>query len=85
MFFKFFFGILFFLAIVSLFIGLYFLLTKDNNNKDKRIMYALVIRISLCAIAVAVLVIALLTGKLDMNRNPVTVDYLSNQTQEDQQ
>ena len=84
MFVKLLFGILFALAVISLFVGLFFLLNKDNSNNDKRTLYALIARISFSVIAVAIIITALLTGNLDMNRNPVEVDHLVEQHKQNQ-
>lgn len=68
--------ILFVFAVFSLFAGLFFLLKDDPNASNKRTMFALIARVGFCATALAILVIALLTGKLNMNPSPEQVDQI---------
>jgi len=62
-------GILLLAVIVSLFSGLFFLV-KDQG-KSKRTVNALTIRVGLAALILLVIVIASLTGELQLNSSPI--------------
>ena len=79
---KLLFGILFALAVISLLVGLFFLLKKQDSDEDKRILYALIARIGFSITSVAIITIALMTGKLDMKRNPAELDALAGQNKQ---
>jgi uncharacterized membrane protein YjfL (UPF0719 family) len=69
--------ILLLLAIASLFIGLFFVLRKDNIDQDKRTLYSLVARISFCTLALVILLVAFFNGNMNMNQSPEQLDKIA--------
>ncbi|EDY85314.1 conserved hypothetical protein [gamma proteobacterium HTCC5015] len=76
--------ILFLFAVISLFVGLFFLLKDDANASNKRTMFALMTRVGFCAIALAILAISVLTGKLNMNPSPEKIDQIAEEARQSQ-
>lgn len=60
--------ILMFAVVVSLFSGLFFLL-KDEG-KTQRVLNSLIVRVSLSALLIAIILIALWHGDLSLNPTP---------------
>lgn len=56
-------------VVISLFSGLVFLV-KDGNN-SKRVVNSLTVRVSLAALIVVIVLIALWTGELKLNPSPM--------------
>ncbi len=74
--------ILFVLAIASLFIGLFFMLKKDNISQDKRTFYLLAARIGFCTLALVILLVAFFSGNMDMNQSPEQLDKIAEQNKQ---
>lgn len=74
--------ILFVLAIASLFIGLFFMLKKDNISQDKRTFYLLAARIGFCTLALVILLVAFFSGNMDMNQPPEQLDKIAEQNKQ---
>ena len=64
------------LAVASLFIGLFFMLKKDNINEDKRTFYLLAARIGFCTLALLILLVAFFSGSMNMNQSPEQLDKI---------
>jgi hypothetical protein len=62
-------GLLLIGVVISLFSGLVFLVKDDG--KSKRLVYSLAVRVSLAALIVLLVAIALYTGEIQLNASPV--------------
>jgi|GEM_PF-4626448 len=71
--------ILLVLAIASLFIGLFFMLKKDNVSEDRRTFYLLAARIGFCSLALLILLVAFFSGNMNMNQSPEQLDKIVEQ------
>lgn len=74
--------ILFAFAVISLFAGLFFLLKDDSTSDNQRTMFALITRVGFCVIALIILIVSMLTGKLNMNPSPEQIDKIAEQRQQ---
>lgn len=76
---------LFILAVVSLFAGLFFLIKDDSKAENQRTMFALIIRVGFCAIALIVLLVAFFTGNINMKKSPKELEKIVEQRKQAQQ
>ncbi len=62
-------GLLLVGVVISLFSGLVFLIKDDNDSK--RVVRSLIVRVTLAALIVIVVLFALWTGELKLNPSPI--------------
>lgn len=70
------------LAVASLFVGLFFMLKKDNISQDKRTFYLLAARIGFCSLALVILLVAFLSGNMGINPSPEQIDKIAEENKQ---